>query len=105
MTRIDELLQQRAAIDAELRSLHTDAKAELEQAQKRLELIASALSTEMANRSAVVAKQSEKLRPPSPLDETDAGNGIPETMNYTTAEDFTDELAELRARSQARRRR
>jgi NAD(P)H-dependent FMN reductase len=98
MSRIDELLQQRAAIDAELAELKAQAERDLAAMQDKLREISQAMGAQTKPRP-VVPRES------TPLDETDAGNGVREADNYTTAEDFTDELAELRARSLARRAR
>lgn len=102
MSRIDELLQQRAAIDAELKIEQGKAEQELEQAKSRLEAIKMALK--LTHTSTGEVKFKEKTF--DPIDETDAGMGIPEPRETAAdAQSFTNELAELRARSQARRRR
>jgi len=104
MNRIDELLAQRKVIDEELAALKAQAESELEQAQERIATLAAVLG--QPGRIPVRGEVKLAPRTREPIDETDFGNGIGEPREQTTsAQSFTDELAELRARSQARRRR
>jgi hypothetical protein len=53
-----------------------------------------------------VAVEGSSKREILPIDETDAGQGVREARDEgTSAQSFQDELAELRARTQAKRRR
>ncbi len=71
------------------------------------------LAATVAKLNALQAKLGVKAPPPdrpsaprTELDETDAGNGIGEAREATTgAQDFRDELAALRERTQMKRRR
>lgn len=91
--------QANAAFDARIAELKELAIAELEQARQMV----SKLESVLGKRQPIPAPQARVL---TAIDETDAGNGVGEVREqFDSAQDFTDELAELRARSQARRRR
>lgn len=106
MNRIDELLQQREMIDAELRQLRTEAMTDLEEAQMIVDQFDKAIGSIVSQSITNAPRIAPQDMPNLPLSETDAGNGIGEQRDSDgSAQSFNDELAELRARSQARRRR
>lgn len=106
MSRIDELLQQREMIDAELQLLRGEAVSELEAAKAKVEQLEAKLGTVFKLAHQPSGEVRMQHRETQPIDETDAGNGIGEQRDSDgSAQSFNDELAELRARSQARRRR
>lgn len=97
--RILELLQQRDAIDEELTQLRAEAENELAQMQ---ELVARMGGKQM---KPVQAKPVTVSPVADPISETDWGNGIGGREPEMSREDFQDELAEIRERSAAKRRR
>lgn len=105
LARIEVLEAQRAQvngdIDREIESLKAQALVELEAMRTQMSKYETALNVKGAPR-----EQRASARPiRSEIDETDAGNGIRETQDNMSAADFRDELAELRERTQAKRRR
>lgn len=105
LARIEALQAQRAQlnsdIDREIEGLKAQALMELEAMRAQLTKFETVLSVKVAPREQRVAPRPTRTE----LDETDAGNGIRETQDNMSADDFRDELAELRERTQAKRRR
>ena len=90
LSRFEQRLAQRHAADRQ----------ELETLQKR--------AAEIEARLGVTPKKPESRKQPSapsPLDETDAGNGVREIETNVSASAFRNELQTLRAQNVARRRR
>jgi hypothetical protein len=92
-----------AELDMQIRSAD---EAELEALRQRAAEIEARLNA--SHSAAVEARRSAPPKParaPSPLDETDAGNGVRETETNVSAQQFRSELQTLRAQNVARRRR
>jgi hypothetical protein len=104
---IAELLKKRTAIDVELEVLRGDAERRLQAAQADMDALATALSATQVFGVERPMHQPQPKRPRGrePIDETDAGNGVREIEENHSAQSFKDELAELRERTQMKRRR
>lgn len=105
LRRIEELEKQRAQlnadIDREVEGLKAKALQDLESMRAQMAAFESVLKVPVAPQVQRAAPQRER----TPLDDTDAGNGIREAReDYDSAQDFRDELAELRERTAAKRR-
>lgn len=105
LKRIADLEQQRAQlnsdIDREIEGLRVTALQELEQLRGQLASFESVLKVPPMPR-----EQRKPAKPePNEWDQTDAGQGIGEETNNTSAESFKEELAMLRERTQEKRRR
>lgn len=90
-----------AEYDERLSGLTLAAECELAEAERKVKAIQSALYGD----DFVQKPKRPAPIPANPISETDAGNGIRETQDNMSAADFRDELAELRERTQAKRRR
>jgi len=105
LNRIAELEQQRAQlngdIDRQIEGLKEQALQELEAMRADLAKFETVLQVKVAPREQRAPARVVR----SELDETDAGNGIRETQDNTSASDFKDQLASLRERTQEKRRR
>jgi len=105
LKRIEQLEAQRAQlnsdIDREIDGLKEKALQELDALRSQLAGFESVLS--------VPTKPREQRVPAKPvtseIDETDAGNGIREVVENTSAASFQEELAALRERTAEKRRR
>lgn len=105
LKRIQELQTQRAQlnadIDREIESLKEKALQELEALRAQLASAEAVLKVPVTPR-----EQRAPARPePSAWDQTDAGQGVREVEDSTSATSFRDELAALRERTQEKRRR
>lgn len=96
--------QLNADIDKQLEGLRAQALQELEVMQRTVAELSSALSMPV---SPVPKSRLTEMRArvADPMDETDAGNGVREIEENHSAQSFKDELADLRSRTQAKRRR
>lgn len=105
LARIETLEAQRAQvnsdIDREIEEIKAQAMQELAEMRAKLSKLETVLKVPSQTIAPRVAAQAAR----SELDETDAGNGIREVQENVSASDFRDELAELRERTQAKRRR
>lgn len=105
LDRIQALEAQRAQlnadIDREIESLKAQALTELEAMREQLAKFETVLSVKVTPREQRAPAKVVR----SEIDETDAGNGIREVQENVSAGDFRDELAALRERTQAKRRR
>lgn len=105
LARIDELQKQRAQvnadIDREIEGLKAKALHELDGLRSRLAQFESILNVQVAPREQRAPARVVR----SEIDETDAGNGVGEVDDNVSAASFIDELAMLRERTQAKRRR
>ena len=109
--QIASLLAERAELDAELEKLREQAMAELDAAKAAVESIEAVLQPSPS--TALAAFLEAKRNPARPtakpvaseIDETDAGNGIREVVENTSAASFQEELAALRERTAEKRRR
>jgi hypothetical protein len=97
--QIEDLLKQRAAIDAQIEGLKAQAAQEFE----RVQAVMSQLGHPVAKPAAAPAPK----KPHNPWDETDAGMGIGgrSELGNMSRQDFVDELAALRAQGAAKRKR
>lgn len=100
MTIAEQILALQAEYHAKLAELQDAAAKELEEARAKVAALESALSPHIPVRTAPVAPKKS-----GPIDETDAGNGVREIEENTSAASFKDELAMLRQRTQEKRRR
>jgi hypothetical protein len=105
LARIEALQAQRAQlnsdIDREIEGLKAQALVDLEAMRSQVSKYEAALNVKLPPREQRAPARATR----SEIDETDAGNGIRETNDNMSADDFRDELAELRERTQAKRRR
>lgn len=105
LARVQELEKQRAQlnadIDREIEGLKAQAMSELEAMRAQLSQFETVLNVKVTPREQRSPAKVER----SEIDETDAGNGVREVQENVSASDFRDELAELRERTQAKRRR
>jgi hypothetical protein len=105
LDRIEVLQAQRAQlnsdIDREIEGLKAQALVDLEAMRTQMSKYETALNVKLAPREQRAPSRASRTE----IDETDAGNGIRETQDNMSADDFRDELAELRERTQAKRRR
>jgi hypothetical protein len=105
LARIEALQAQRdqltSDIDREIEGLKAQALVELEAMRTQLTKFETVLSVKVAPREQRAPARATR----SEIDETDAGNGVRESQDNMSAADFRDELAELRERTQAKRRR
>jgi hypothetical protein len=105
LARIEALEAKRAQIngdiDREIEGLKAQAMQELAEMRAKLSKLETVLKVPSPTIAPRVAAQAAR----SELDETDAGNGVREISDNVSAADFRDELAELRERTQAKRRR